>query len=117
MAEIRGLGYLRVQSWDLPRWRELTVEALGFLPRGAVPTAGSAPNRKPLRARFLDVNQRHHSLAICPVPRGEPPSLAHLTVEVGSLDARAAHQRATGATTGPRRSTWPPSPRRNDSAV
>ncbi|MGW7534308.1 hypothetical protein [Amycolatopsis sp. NPDC054798] len=37
--------------------------------------------------RFLDVNQRHHSMAICPVPRGEPPSLAHLTV--GRLPRRS----------------------------
>ncbi|GAA1226296.1 biphenyl-2,3-diol 1,2-dioxygenase [Prauserella halophila] len=27
---IRGLGYIRMQSQDLSRWRELTVDALGF---------------------------------------------------------------------------------------
>ncbi|WP_107706292.1 VOC family protein [Nocardioides allogilvus] len=30
MTQIRGLGYLKVQSQDVARWRELTVDALGF---------------------------------------------------------------------------------------
>ena len=30
MTDIRGLGYLRVQTTDVARWRELTVEALGL---------------------------------------------------------------------------------------
>ena len=30
MTDIRGLGYLRVQTQDVPRWRELTVECLGM---------------------------------------------------------------------------------------
>ena len=30
MTDIRGLGYIRVQTTDIPRWRELTVEALGL---------------------------------------------------------------------------------------
>ena len=30
MTDIRGLGYLRVQTTDVPRWRELTVECLGM---------------------------------------------------------------------------------------
>ena len=30
MTAIRGLGYLIVQSQDLPRWRELTVDCLAM---------------------------------------------------------------------------------------
>jgi 2,3-dihydroxybiphenyl 1,2-dioxygenase len=30
MTDIRGLGYLRVQTTDVPRWRELTVECLAM---------------------------------------------------------------------------------------
>ena len=29
MTDIRGLGYLRIQTKDVPRWRELVVDGLG----------------------------------------------------------------------------------------
>ncbi len=30
MTEIRGLGYLRIQTQDVARWRELVVDGLGL---------------------------------------------------------------------------------------
>src|SRR3569833_914319 len=39
MTELRGLGYLRVSTTDVARWRELTVGALGFA-EGAGPEPG-----------------------------------------------------------------------------
>ena len=40
-----------------------------------------------MRIRFLGVNERHHSLAICPTARTGAPGLVHIMVEVDSLDA------------------------------
>ncbi len=39
-----------------------------------------------MRVRFLGVNERHHSLALCPAPHGAP-GLVHIMVEVDTLDA------------------------------
>ena len=39
MTELRGLGYLKVQTTDVARWRELTVDALGFA-EGTGPVPG-----------------------------------------------------------------------------
>jgi len=39
------------------------------------------------RVRFLGVNRRHHSLAICPAPPNAAPGLVHLMAEVDTLDA------------------------------
>lgn len=54
MTDIRGLGYLRVQSRDLPRWRELTVEALGLVETGG-PHPGGLYLRMDERAARLIV--------------------------------------------------------------
>lgn len=40
-----------------------------------------------MRVRFMGVNQRHHSLAICPAQTLRDPGLIHLMVEVDTLDA------------------------------
>jgi 2,3-dihydroxybiphenyl 1,2-dioxygenase len=45
------------------------------------------PEFGPLRIRFFGVNERHHSLALCPAPHGGAPGLVHIMVEVDSLDA------------------------------
>jgi hypothetical protein len=45
------------------------------------------PEFGPLRIRFFGVNDRHHSLALCPAPHGGAPGLVHIMVEVDSLDA------------------------------
>ena len=36
---------------------------------------------------FLGINERHHSLAICPSMNQDKPGLVHVMVEVDSLDA------------------------------
>ncbi|MER6899929.1 2,3-dihydroxybiphenyl 1,2-dioxygenase, partial [Amycolatopsis sp. NPDC000740] len=56
MTDIRGLGYLRVQSRDLPRWRELTVEALGF-----AETSGPVPD-----GLYLRMDEREARLIVLP---------------------------------------------------
>ncbi len=38
MTDIRGLGYLRIQTQDIARWRELVVDGLGM-------ATGSGPDR------------------------------------------------------------------------
>jgi len=62
------------------------TEVLGFRSRGAfrVPLP---PEFGPVRVRFLGINERHHSLAICPASHVGDPGLVHLMVEVDSLDA------------------------------
>ena len=72
----------------LPHLREAAVEfyteVLGFSPRRGATAWGTS---RSTGAPFLGVNARHHSLAICPAPHGDPPGLVHLMVEVDSLDA------------------------------
>ena len=65
MTDIRGLGYMRVQTTDVPRWRELTVEALG-LAEGAGPVADGLYLRMDERAARLIVlpGDSDHVLAI-----------------------------------------------------
>ncbi|WP_435277475.1 biphenyl-2,3-diol 1,2-dioxygenase [Rhodococcus yananensis] len=82
-----GLGHvvLPVTNFD-PEYTFYT-EVLGFLPRGAIRVGG--PDAKPpyRRVRFLGVNRRHHSLALCPAPPTDEPGLVHLMLEVDTLDA------------------------------
>ncbi|PKK13237.1 MAG: 2,3-dihydroxybiphenyl 1,2-dioxygenase [Thermomonospora sp. CIF 1] len=80
-----GMGHVVLPT---PRAEELTnwyCEVLGFLPRGAMKVSAATPER-PLRVRFLGVNQRHHSLAIAPAPHDGDPGLVHIMVEVEDLD-------------------------------
>jgi 2,3-dihydroxybiphenyl 1,2-dioxygenase len=87
VTDEQGMGHVVLPTTNFDEVETFYTEVLGFLPRGAVKVSGQEPGRKPRRVRFLGVNQRHHSLAICPAPHGEPPGLVHLMVEVDSLDA------------------------------
>ena len=81
----QGLGHVVLPALDVPGLFHFYTEVLGFVSRGAfrVPTP---PEFGPIRVRFLGINQRHHSLAICPAMTLRDPGLIHLMVEVDSLD-------------------------------
>ncbi|WP_461157606.1 VOC family protein [Saccharopolyspora tripterygii] len=59
MPQIRGLGYLTVQTQNLDRWRELTVEALGFQE-----TTGPNPG-----GLYLRMDERESRLIVLPGER------------------------------------------------
>ncbi len=82
----QGLGHVVLPALDANGLFEFYTEVLGFLSRGAfrVPVP---PEFGPVRIRFLGVNERHHSLAICPAATLRDPGLIHLMVEVDTLDA------------------------------
>ncbi|WP_026400968.1 VOC family protein [Actinomadura rifamycini] len=80
----QGMGHVVLPT---PRQDEVVAfytDVLGFLPRGAF---GSGEPGKRMRVRFMGVNQRHHSLAVCPAPHDGDPGLVHLMVEADTLDA------------------------------
>ncbi|HUR51911.1 MAG TPA: VOC family protein [Mycobacteriales bacterium] len=56
MARIHSLGYLVVETTDLPRWRELAVDVLGMLP-------GTGPDPDAL---YLRLDDRPYRLVIHP---------------------------------------------------
>ena len=82
----QGLGHVVLPALDVPGLFGFYTKVLGFHSRGAfrVPTP---PEFGPLRVRFLGINQRHHSLAICPAMTLRDPGVIHLMVEVDTLDA------------------------------
>ena len=82
----QGLGHVVLPALDVPGMFDFYTEVLGFKSRGAfrVPVP---PEFGPVRVRFLGVNQRHHSLALCPAATLRDPGLIHLMVEVDTLDA------------------------------
>jgi 3,4-dihydroxy-9,10-secoandrosta-1,3,5(10)-triene-9,17-dione 4,5-dioxygenase len=82
----QGLGHVVLPALDVNGVFEFYTEILGFRSRGAfrVPVP---PEFGPVRVRFMGVNQRHHSLAICPAQTVRDPGLIHLMVEVDTLDA------------------------------
>ncbi|MEB3030292.1 biphenyl-2,3-diol 1,2-dioxygenase [[Mycobacterium] nativiensis] len=82
----QGLGHVVLPALDVNGSFDFYTEVLGFKSRGAfrVPTP---PEFGPVRVRFLGVNQRHHSLALCPAATLRDPGLIHLMVEVDTLDA------------------------------
>lgn len=82
----QGLGHVVLPALDVNAVFEFYTEVLGFTSRGAfrVPVP---PEFGPVRVRFMGVNQRHHSLAICPAQTVRDPGLIHLMVEVDALDA------------------------------
>ncbi|MEV0685844.1 biphenyl-2,3-diol 1,2-dioxygenase [Nocardia sp. NPDC050378] len=82
----QGLGHVVLPTMELGGAFEFYTEVLGFLPRGAF-RIPAPPEYGPVRIRFLGVNERHHSLALCPAPHGGAPGLIHIMVEVDSLDA------------------------------
>ena len=81
----QGLGHVVVPSTNFDETYKFYTDTLGFLPRGAMRMPGP-PDAGPQRIRFLGVNQRHHSLALLPVPEGRDPGLVHIMVEVEKLD-------------------------------
>jgi len=82
----QGLGHVVLPALDVPAMVDFYTDVLGFVARGAfrVPVP---PEFGPVRVRFLGVNQRHHSLALCPAGTLRDPGLVHLMVEVDTLDA------------------------------
>lgn len=82
----QGLGHVVLPALDVPTMFDFYTEVMGFKSRGAfrVPVP---PEFGPVRVRFLGVNQRHHSLALCPAATLRDPGLIHLMVEVDTLDA------------------------------
>lgn len=81
----QGLGHVVVPSPNFDETYRFYTETLEFLPRGAF-RMPAPPEYGPMRIRFLGVNQRHHSLALMPVPEGKDPGLVHVMVEVEDLD-------------------------------
>ncbi|MBM4633050.1 2,3-dihydroxybiphenyl 1,2-dioxygenase, partial [Rhodococcus hoagii] len=56
MTDIRGLGYLRIQTQDIARWRELVVDGLGM-------ATGSGPDPDGL---YLRLDERRARLIVLP---------------------------------------------------
>ncbi|MFC4059152.1 VOC family protein [Planomonospora corallina] len=82
----QGMGHVVIPTTCMDETVSFYAEVLGFLPRGAMRIGPKAAGPGP-RIRFMGVNRRHHSLAVCPAPHGEEPGLVHLMVEVDTLDA------------------------------
>jgi 3,4-dihydroxy-9,10-secoandrosta-1,3,5(10)-triene-9,17-dione 4,5-dioxygenase len=82
----QGLGHVVLPALDVNGVFDFYTTVLGFKSRGAfrVPVPKEFG---PVRVRFLGINERHHSLAICPATTLRDPGLVHLMVEVDSLDA------------------------------
>ncbi|GAA3158791.1 biphenyl-2,3-diol 1,2-dioxygenase [Planomonospora alba] len=80
----QGMGHVVIPTTCMDETVSFYAEVLGFLPRGAM-RIGPKPGGP--RIRFMGVNRRHHSLAVCPAPHGGEPGLVHLMVEVDTLDA------------------------------
>jgi 2,3-dihydroxybiphenyl 1,2-dioxygenase len=82
----QGLGHVVVPATDPNGLVAFYTEVLGFRSRGAfrVPLPAEFG---PIRVRFLGINARHHSLAICPAIHQQDPGLVHVMVEVDTLDA------------------------------
>jgi 3,4-dihydroxy-9,10-secoandrosta-1,3,5(10)-triene-9,17-dione 4,5-dioxygenase len=82
----QGLGHLVVPAIDPNALVDFYTGVLGFRSRGAF-RVPAPPEFGPIRVRFLGINERHHSLAICPATNQDKPGLVHVMVEVDSLDA------------------------------
>jgi 3,4-dihydroxy-9,10-secoandrosta-1,3,5(10)-triene-9,17-dione 4,5-dioxygenase len=83
----QGLGHVVLPTTAMRETVAFYTEVLGFLPRGAMKVGPTGPDGSSARIRFMGINQRHHSLAICPAPHDGDPGLIHMMVEVDSLDA------------------------------
>ena len=77
-----GFGHVLLNVGDLDRTERFWRETLGFRLSDTV-VADFMGNE--LRASFLHVNPRHHSLAIAALP-GYPKRLQHFMLEVNALD-------------------------------
>ncbi|CRK50828.1 Iron-dependent extradiol dioxygenase [Rhodococcus sp. RD6.2] len=82
-----GLGHVVLPTPHYQETYDFYTEVLGFLPRGAIRLGGPGAPGPARRVRFLGINQRHHSLAICPAPPTDAPGMVHLMMEVDTLDA------------------------------
>lgn len=83
----QGMGHVVLPTTRMEDTVTFYTEVLGFLPRGSIRLNRQNLDQPARRVRFMGVNERHHSLAVCPAPHGEPPGMVHLMVEVDSLDA------------------------------
>jgi len=86
----QGLGHIVLPATDPGGTFDFYTEVLGFHSRGAfrVPLTPKGPKEfGPVRVRFLGINERHHSLAICPAAHQRDPRVVHIMVEVDTLDA------------------------------
>jgi 3,4-dihydroxy-9,10-secoandrosta-1,3,5(10)-triene-9,17-dione 4,5-dioxygenase len=81
----QGLGHVVVPAMDPNGLFDFYTGVLGFRSRGAF-RVPAPPEFGPIRVRFLGINERHHSLAICPATNQDKPGLVHVMVEVDSLD-------------------------------
>ncbi len=82
----QGLGHIVLPATDPNGLFDFYTEVMGFRSRGAF----RVPMPKefgPVRVRFLGINERHHSLAICPAAHLRDPRVVHIMVEVDTLDA------------------------------
>jgi 3,4-dihydroxy-9,10-secoandrosta-1,3,5(10)-triene-9,17-dione 4,5-dioxygenase len=82
----QGLGHVVLPAMDTAGLFDFYTETLGFRSRGAF-RIPAPPEFGPIRVRFLGINERHHSLAICPAMTLRDPGVIHLMVEVDTLDA------------------------------
>jgi 3,4-dihydroxy-9,10-secoandrosta-1,3,5(10)-triene-9,17-dione 4,5-dioxygenase len=82
----QGLGHVVVPAMDPNGLVDFYTRVLGFRSRGAF-RVPAPPEFGPIRVRFLGINERHHSLAICPATKQDAPGVVHVMVEVDSLDA------------------------------
>lgn len=82
----QGLGHVVLPALGVNGLFESYTETLGFKSRGAF-RVPAPPEFGPIRVRFLGVNERHRSLALCPAATLRDPGLIHLMVEVDTLDA------------------------------
>jgi 2,3-dihydroxybiphenyl 1,2-dioxygenase len=85
----QGLGHIVLPATDPNGVFDFYTEVLGFRSRGAfrVPLMREPKEFGPVRVRFLGINERHHSLAICPAAHLRDPRVVHIMVEVDTLDA------------------------------
>ncbi|GII45052.1 2,3-dihydroxybiphenyl 1,2-dioxygenase [Planotetraspora silvatica] len=84
MTQIRGLGYLKVQTRDIGRWRELVIDGLGF-----AEGSGSEPD-----ALYLRMDERQARLIVVP---GDSDRVLAIGWEVRDQFALAAVGRAVEA--------------------
>ncbi len=84
MTHIRGLGYLKVQTQHIDRWRELTIEGLGF-------AEAVGPNPEGL---YLRMDEREARLIVLP---GESDKVLAVGWEVRDQFALAEVARAVEA--------------------
>lgn len=81
----QGLGHAVVPATDPGGLFDFYTDVLGFRSRGAF-RIPAPPEFGAIRVRFLGINARHHSLAICPAMHSRDPGVVHVMVEVDSLD-------------------------------